>query len=141
MADVSPVSLVLSLAFGVGQVIVGLGVARWVLLARRWRKASLFVLLLLALWFVCSGIAELFVSGMETLRLITRWPALAAFTLWRGRADAALLAATVVLLAALLAHAAVSLVSRRRRPAGPSVPGPGSRESDASNGRFPAGGN
>jgi hypothetical protein len=140
MAAASPVSLALSLVFGLAQLVVGIGVARWATLDRRWRKANLFVLLLLALWFACSGIAELFVSGMETLRLIVRWPPAAAFALWRGRTDAALFAATVVLLAALPVYAGASYLSRRGCGSGPRAPTPDTHERDTSDGGFPAGG-
>ena len=69
-----------------------------------WRRAGLFVLLLIALWFVCSGLAELLVSGMEAARRLWGAPSAATFALWRGRVDAALLSATVVLLLALLVY-------------------------------------
>ncbi len=142
MPAATSVSLALSLIFGLVQLVAGLGVARWVTLAGRWRKANQFVLLLLALWFACSGLAELCVSGMETLRQIARWPSAAAFTLWRGRADAALLAATVVLVAALPMYVGISYASRRRRRAGAGRKdqSPGAHERDTSHGEFPAGG-
>lgn len=63
----------------------------------------MFVLLLIALWFVCSGLAELLVSGMEASRRLWGAPGTATFALWRGRADAALLSATILLALALLA--------------------------------------
>jgi hypothetical protein len=122
MATASSLSLVLSLVFGIGQLVVGVGVTRWVLAARRWRRPNLFVLLLLALWFACSGAAELFVSGMESLHVLTSWPQVASFTLWRARADAALLAVTVALVVALIAYPAAQVMARRR---GPHDAGPG----------------
>jgi hypothetical protein len=116
MATASPLSLVLSLVFGIGQLVVGVGVTRWVLAARRWRRPSLFVLLLLAIWFVCSGAAELFVSGMESLHLLAGWPRTSAFTLWRARADVALLAVTVALVVALIVYAAAQVIARSHGP-------------------------
>lgn len=62
------------------------------------------MLLLIALWFVCSGLAELLVSGMEASRLLRETPDAATFALWRGRADAALLWATILLALALVVY-------------------------------------
>lgn len=62
------------------------------------------MLLLIALWFVCSGLAELLVSGMEASRLLWGTPDASTFALWRGRADAALLWATILLALALVAY-------------------------------------
>jgi hypothetical protein len=70
----------------------------------RWRAARSYFLLLIAAWFVCSGVAELIVSGMETWRLLWGAPSAASFALWRGRADAALGVATVLLLLCLIAY-------------------------------------
>lgn len=79
------------------------GVVAWRLLTgAKWRQTSLFLLLLLALWFVVSGLTELFVSGMEVARDIRGTPSAAAFTLWRGRADAALIGVSIMLVAAFL---------------------------------------
>jgi hypothetical protein len=50
--------------------------------------------MLVGAWFVCSGIIELFVSGMESLQRIVGAPDHVTFTLWRGRADTALAVAT-----------------------------------------------
>ncbi|MGZ3581807.1 MAG: hypothetical protein ACXWQR_07270 [Ktedonobacterales bacterium] len=62
------------------------------------------MLLLIALWFICSGLAELLVSGMEASRRLWGTPDAATFALWRGRADAALLWATIILALALIAY-------------------------------------
>jgi hypothetical protein len=59
------------------------------------------VLLLIAYWFICSGIAELFVSGMEFAHQVSGQPPGQAVDMWRGRADAALLLVTLALMAAL----------------------------------------
>lgn len=45
---------------------------------------------LVGLWFAYSGIAELIVSGMETLRILSGGPSLATFDRWRARVDAGL---------------------------------------------------
>lgn len=62
------------------------------------------MLLLVALWFICSGLAELLVSGMEASRRLNGTPGAATFALWRSRADAALLWATIILVLALLVY-------------------------------------
>jgi hypothetical protein len=94
-------SLVISLLFGIGQVAGGGAVVWWLLAHRRAGEPRTFVLLLLASWFMCSGIAELFVSGMEFARQVSGQPSVHAFETWRGRANAALLLVTLVLAAAL----------------------------------------
>ena len=75
-----------------------------IVLRRGWREARTFVLLLIAAWFVCSGLAELAVSGGETIRLVWGAPSATALAALKARADAALLAATLVLLVCLLAY-------------------------------------
>lgn len=62
------------------------------------------MLLLIAAWFVCSGIAELIVSGMETWRKLSGAPSAASFALWRGRVDLALVAASALLLLCVIAY-------------------------------------
>ena len=90
-----PINLVLSLLFGIGQIVVG---AILVVHGRnRWRRVGVFLLMLVGAWFVCSGIIELFVSGMESLQRIIGAPDHATFTLWRGRADTALAVATGII--------------------------------------------
>ena len=82
----------------------GAAVARVILLRRGWRETRAFVLLLIAAWFVCSGLAELAVSGGETIRLVWGAPAASVLAALKARADAALLVATLVLFACLLAY-------------------------------------
>ena len=98
--------------FAIVQIGVG-GVAAQRILARGlWRRAGMFVLLLIALWFVCSGLTEVVVSGMEASRRLWGTPGAATFALWRGRADAALLSATILLALALLAFPLLQRVLR-----------------------------
>ena len=97
--------------FGAGQVVVGGVVAYRLLAGAKWRQTNLFLLVLLALWFVASGLTELFVSGMETARDIRDTPSAAVFTLWRGRADAALVGVSIVLVATFL----IAFATRRLR--------------------------
>lgn len=109
----SSVSLALSLLFGLAQLGIG-GAFMWYLLRRgRWRPVRGYVLLLIAAWFVCSGAAELVVSGMETAHRLWGAPSLATFALWRGRADLALLVASGLLVLCLIAYPLL-----RRLPAG-----------------------
>jgi hypothetical protein len=97
MQSLLPINLILSLLFGVGQIVVG---AFLVVHGRnRWRRAGVFLLMLVGTWCLCSGIIELFVSGMESLQRISGVPDHATFTLWRGRADTALAVATGVIVA------------------------------------------
>lgn len=114
MQSVSPINLALSLLFGVGQIVVG---ALFVTHGRsRWRRAGVFLLMLVGAWFVCSGVIELFVSGMESVQRLSGVPDHAAFSLWRGRADTALAVATVALLLTGLVVAMSGRLSWRRSP-------------------------
>ena len=111
----SPASLVLSLIFGAAQVIVG-GVVAYRLIARsEWRRLNLLMLLLIALWFVASGVTELFVSGMETAHGLRGVPSAAGFALWRGRADMALVVVSIALVGAFLVALIVRQVRRFER--------------------------
>jgi hypothetical protein len=114
------VSLLLSLLFGVGQVVVGGGAALRIWRAGTWRSPATYILLLIGLWFVGSGVAELAVSGMEVARNVTGHPSAAAFDLWRGRIDAGLVAVTVALLVCLAAYLAWKAATRRQSRAGQS---------------------
>lgn len=112
MQSLLSINLVLSLLFGVGQIVVG---AFLVVHGRnRWRRAGVFLLMLVGAWFVCSGIIELFVSGMESLQHISGVPDHATFTLWRGRADTALAVATGVIVAVGILVAVSGRLSWRR---------------------------
>jgi hypothetical protein len=99
-----PINLILSLIFAVGQ-LAGGGLVAWHSLRRGiWADTRRFLLLLVCLWFMCSGLLELFVSGMETVeRLGGSFPA-PDFDLWRARADTLLLLVSIALLAILLAY-------------------------------------
>lgn len=112
MQSFSAVNLLLSLLFGVGQIVVG---GALVLQGRRrWRRAGVFVMMLAGAWFVCSGFIELFVSGMESLQRLSGLPDHATFSIWRGRADAVLAAATVALVLVGVGVAVSGRLSWRR---------------------------
>lgn len=109
-----PVNLVLSLVFGLGQIVVG-----GLLIAHgrsRWRRVGVFVVMLAGAWFVCSGAVELFVSGMESAQRISGVPDHATFSLWRGRADTGLAVATGLIVFAGVAGALSGRLSWRRNP-------------------------
>ena len=112
MQSFPSINLVLSLLFGVGQIVVGC-----LLLThgrRRWRRGGVLVLMFVGAWFVCSGATELFVSGMEAFQRAGGGPDPATFSLWRGRADTFLAVATGVILLAGILVAVVGKVSWRR---------------------------
>lgn len=108
-----PINFMLSLVFGVGQILVG-GWLAWHVAhggLGRWRQA---LLVAVGLWFVVSGCAELFVSGMETSLRLTGAPTAAAIALWRGRADSTLFVATAALVVGAVAYGlAPTLIGRR----------------------------
>lgn len=91
------INLLLSLLFGLGQVVVG-GVVAWrVLAGKSWRRPSMLLLLALCCWFMVSGATELFVSGLEMAHTMGGAVTSASFALWRARADDFLLVASIVL--------------------------------------------
>jgi hypothetical protein len=102
------ISLIGSLIFAVGQLVVGGLLVAFGVGERRWRRAGVFVAMLAGAWFVWSGATELFVSGMEVAQLAVHAPSPAAFALWRGRADTLLLLVTIALAFIGLAYAIAS---------------------------------
>ena len=108
-------NLILSLLFGVGQVVAGVLLVRFGLGKGRWRRPSIYLAMLFGIWLATSGLAELLVSGMEMWRHLFGGPGTATFALWRGRGDGALLAMTIVVLIAALARPVVMRVSDRVR--------------------------
>jgi ABC-type enterobactin transport system permease subunit len=111
----STISLALSLLFGVGQVLVGGGFAWYGATRQRWRRPRVFVVALVGAWFFCSGLVELFVSGMESLQHLSGSPDAATFATWRSRADMVLLIWTIGLAIAGLAYLAVNWQNHSRR--------------------------
>lgn len=92
-----PPNLILSLIFGLGQVIVGAWLAGYSLAPQRRRQWRLALMLFVGLWFVVSGLVELFVSGMETSQRLHGAPSAVVFTLWRAYADSVLFVASAIL--------------------------------------------
>lgn len=109
----STISLMLSLLFGVGQVLVGGGLVWHGGTRGRWRRVGVFVAMLVGAWFFCSGLVELFVSGMESLQHVSGSPDAATFATWRSRADMVLLIWTIGLAVVGLTY----LVLNWRNPA------------------------
>lgn len=114
-----PINLILSLVFGVGQIVVGAWLAWHSLQSERrphWRAA---LLIAVGLWFIVSGVIELFVSGMETSQRLTGAPGAGQFALWRSRADTTLFAFSAALAFGLVVYAlAVPLTKRLRAVSG-----------------------
>lgn len=102
-----PLNLILSLVFGLGQVIVGAWLAYRPFVRRRYLQWRVGLLAFVGLWFVSSGLIELLVSGMETSERLGAGPSAATFVAWRAQADSALFIATLLLTAGLLAYLAV----------------------------------
>jgi hypothetical protein len=111
----STISLVLSLVFGVGQVLVGGGLVWHGSMRGRWRRLGVFISMLVGAWFFCSGVVELFVSGMESLQRMSGSPNAATFALWRSRADMVLLVWTIGLVIVGLAYLVVNWRQLPRR--------------------------
>jgi hypothetical protein len=97
------------LIFGAGQVVGGGIVACSSLRRGIWGHARAFLLVVVSLWFICSGFLELLVSGLEFARRLGSSLSLDTLDLWRARADNLLLWASILLLSCLLAY----LVIRR----------------------------
>lgn len=98
---VSPADLAISLVFGAGQVVVGSALAWRGLGHGRWRHAAPFVMALIGLWVVCSGVAELIVSGLEAIAQGWHTPTARAVAAVRQLADAGLLVVAGLLAVAL----------------------------------------
>lgn len=97
----APADLAISLVFGAGQVAVG-GALAWRGLGHgRWRRAASFTMALIGLWVMCSGVAELIVSGLEAAAQGWHTPAAQTVAAVRHTADGGLLAAAVLLAVAL----------------------------------------
>ncbi|HLY30732.1 MAG TPA: hypothetical protein VKQ36_06865 [Ktedonobacterales bacterium] len=110
-----PINLILSLVFGIGQLVIGMGLAVYAVTGGRWRLWRIFLAGLAGAWFAVSGATELFVSGMETSQRLTGMPDRAFFTLWRGRADTLLFGVTAALASIGLAYALAMLWGRMKR--------------------------
>jgi hypothetical protein len=102
----APADLAISLVFGAGQVVVGSALAWRGLASHRWRRLPLFTLALLGIWVVCSGIAELIVSGLETAARAWGRPTPSAIAAVRDVADASLLVVALALLAVVALYLA-----------------------------------
>lgn len=99
-----PPNLILSLVFGVGQVVVGGWLALYPLAHGRFWRWRQGLMVFVGSWFVVSGIVELIVSGMETSQRLTGAPGAAVFTVWRGRADTTLFVASAILACGVLVY-------------------------------------
>lgn len=112
-----PINLILSLVFGLGQIIVGVLPAYYLLAGRRYREWRVVLMTFVGLWFVGSGAIELFVSGMESSQRLSGAPTAVTFALWRSHADSTLLVVTLTLALGMAAYL-VYLAALRWRRAG-----------------------
>jgi hypothetical protein len=100
----SVVLLAVSLLFGVGQCIVGAALVLRGVRGGRLRRLGLYAAGVLGAWLVCSGVAELIVSGLTLV--VGRWGELTpgALSQVRHAIDVALVVASGVLAATLLLY-------------------------------------
>ncbi len=116
MSGSIPPNLILSLIFGVGQIVVGGGLAWYGLAPRRWRQWRAVLAGAAGVWFFVSGVCELIVSGIELRRSLGDGPSAAVFTQTRALMDGALFAATGALAVGLVAYFIALAVVGRREP-------------------------
>ena len=109
-------NLYLSLAFGVGQVIIGAAMALFVTRKRRWQKMTHALLAFIGIWFAFSGITELIVSGAEVLARTGHTLSPAEASHLRAQADQAFLIASLVLLSIGAAYLLLARFWLSRRP-------------------------
>jgi hypothetical protein len=102
------------LIFGAGQVVGGGIVARSSFHRGIWKHARAFLLVVVSLWFICSGFLELLISGLEFARRLGSGLSVDTFDLWRARADNLLVWISILLLSCLLAYSII-----RRLHSGP----------------------
>jgi hypothetical protein len=107
-------NLLISLAFGVGQIIVGVGMVIYSLRSGRWQQMAFFGLVVLGTLIGCSGLTELIVSGTELLAqtgsILT--PATAAQI--RGLADHTFAIASILVVLLAICYPAMMRLWRRR---------------------------
>lgn len=116
MSGAIPPNLILSLVFGVGQIVVGGGLAWYGLTPRRWRQWRAVLAGAVGVWFFVSGVCELIVSGMEVSQRLGGGPSAAVFAQTRGLADGALFTATGALAVGLVAYFITMALMRRQQP-------------------------
>jgi len=114
MSGSIPPNLILSLIFGVGQIVVGGGLVWYGLAPARWRQWRAVLAGMVGLWFFISGVCELLVSGMELSQRLGGGPRAAVFVQTRGLADGALFVATGALAVGLVVYFIARAVMGRR---------------------------
>jgi hypothetical protein len=97
-------NLFISLAFGVGQVVIGTAMVIYTARKERWRQITFFGLALIGAWIVASGVTELVVSGTELLARLSGTISVTTAQQIRASADMAFLDASLVLIAAGVAY-------------------------------------
>jgi hypothetical protein len=72
-----------------------------------WGHTRAFLLVLVSLWFICSGFLELLVSGLEFARRLGSSLSVETLNLWRARADSLLVYVSILLLSCLLTYSII----------------------------------
>ena len=117
-STVSGPSLLISLVFGVGQCVVGAALVARAARHGRWRHIGIFATGILGAWAICSGLAELVVSGYALSVASGGSAAQHALDALRHTADTSLLIASVALVVPLCLYPLWLYVARRRATAG-----------------------
>ena len=110
-------NLYLSLAFGIGQIIIGAAMALFVTRKRRWQKMTHALLAFIGIWFAFSGITELIVSGTEVLARTGHTLSSAQASHLRAQADQAFLIASLLLLTIGAVYLLMARLWFNRQPA------------------------
>jgi hypothetical protein len=114
----SGTSLLISLVFGVGQCVVGVALGLRAARRGRWRRFPIFAAGMLGAWAICSGLAELVVSGYA-LSLASGVPgAQHALGDVRRAADTSLLIASGMLVLLLCFYPLWLYIAQHYTPAG-----------------------
>jgi hypothetical protein len=101
--SITDLPLLISLVFGAAQCLFGVAVIAYGTRAGRWRRTGLFLLMVLGAWALCSGAAELLVSGMAVAHRFSGMPSATTEDAVRRAADTALVLVSVALLVPLAA--------------------------------------
>jgi hypothetical protein len=91
------IPLLISLIFGAGQVLFGVAVLARGVRRGRWHGTGMFLLMVLGIWALGSGAAELLVSGLAVASRTHGAPTAASVATVRRAADDALIALSIAL--------------------------------------------
>jgi hypothetical protein len=116
-SSTSGASLLISLVFGVGQCVVGVALVLRAARRGRWRRFGIFVSGMLGAWAICSGLAELVVSGYALSMASGGSVAQHALEDVRRTADTSLLIASGALVLLLCVYPLWVYIAQHRTPA------------------------